>query len=51
MGFDSTGEQHNIGQDTSYDTQKDLVGSSNHIALGVGTLPEQSQSFDGTFNG
>jgi len=35
IGFDSTGDRHNIGQDTSYDTQKELVGSSNHIAVGV----------------
>jgi hypothetical protein len=51
IGFDSTGDRHNIGQDTSYDTQNELMGSTNHIALGVGTLPEQPQSFDGTFKG
>ena len=51
LGFDSTGEVHNIAQDTSYDAADEFVGSTYHVAVGIGTLPPQSQSFDGTFDG
>ncbi len=52
IGFDSTGEAHNIGLDQPHDpNDPQTVGSTYHIGAGRGTLEPQTQSFDGTFNG
>jgi hypothetical protein len=54
IGFDSTGT-HNIGRDIPLDPNSSSVesqsGSTYHVGVGVGTLPPQPQTYDGTFQG
>ena len=55
IGFDSTNPNHNIGRDTPLDPSSTPVqnqtGSTYHVGVGVGTLPQQQQTFNGEFQG